>query len=414
MEIKCSVCGKVIKPHDGFYRLGDGYVCSNCVRTNNHIKRCSRCDEFFLVDETDTDRRLCDKCKDEIYTNTLNSYSTKPDPIFKNKYGKENSKNLRYYGLEMEFSYVNPLYARVVFDSLYKDKLIYNKSDSSLSEGVEIVTSPCDKKNIINLLDRMKEGLCTFDSSSSHNAGVHIHVSKSSIDRLSQYKMSLLFNYKHNYNDYFKRLIYYLVGRNTSPYDSSSYYQYALLGDINDMRRLLSHDTRRQCINFSNTNTIEFRFFRSSNDVDVIKSYIEFVDKIIEYCTKYSFKDMNIGLFIRWLNDNTNNEILIHKIAEFLSKNSGFDCKELSFNYDVDLLKGINVDDYIHILNSMDCSYNVKTFRNTISLVKTYGVSRRRTVAIDESKLKGLLRKMFETYKKVQVNKIMKGLEQCA
>ena len=151
--MKCSQCGKNVNANDVIV-TDYGFICEDCFevgRITHH--KCLVCGTY-----TSNENMICYSCINGVYTRNINSYSTKPKPVFKNyKYDKDIPLGKRYYGLELEFSNTDSVKVKEKMLDLYKDKWLYNKSDGSLSYGVEIVTSPCDYKSIMWLLDKMKE-----------------------------------------------------------------------------------------------------------------------------------------------------------------------------------------------------------------------------------------------------------------
>ena len=213
IKIVCSDCGKEIKDKNFCVDEYDNIICRDCATSKYHnCKGCSK-----LIKKT---KKYCDRCNSEIYRNGINSYSTKPDSIFKN-YKLDNDKDMNrvYYGMELEISYLNPFMAKGLFKDLYKNKFMYNKSDSSLTEGVEIVTSPCDMRSIKYLLSKMKPGLewlKSFNSDYCSNAGIHIHVSKKMVSPFDMIKLYKLLNSYTIQSADDKKAILYLSGRITN------------------------------------------------------------------------------------------------------------------------------------------------------------------------------------------------------
>lgn len=316
-QIKCECCGKVLSMTDDVLETVDGgLICYECYSKKYTI--CGSCKKYFITDG----HYMCKKCEDDIYNKSLNCYSTKPRPSFKNKYCTNNNDlNNIYYGLEMEFSYVSPTLIHRMLKKYYDDKYIYNKSDSSLcGGGVEIVTSPMDKYRLNKFLSDIHNDLKVINKVKNYNnnAGVHIHVSRKGIPKETIYKLSYLLNYKNS--SVFKNIIYYLSNRCTFKNMDDCNDSYCKIGDtysINDLKYVSSHDV---ALNLGNDNTIEFRLFKSTCDTNVIKMYVELVNKMIYYCNNNPIKRINIPLFIQWLYNNTDNKIIKDKIDRYNKK----------------------------------------------------------------------------------------------
>ena len=294
--MKCSQCGKNVNANDVIV-TDYGFICKDCFESRSRTYyKCLVCGTY-----TNNENMICDNCISGVYVKNINSYGTKPKPIFKNyKYDKDIPLGKRYYGLELEYSNTNSVKVKEKMFDLYKDKWLYNKSDGSLSNGVEIVTSPCDYKSIMWLLDKMKEPIKEITSGTkySQNAGIHIHVSKKSIPSYNIYKLSYLLN-----NIQAKELssiMFYLSGRNVKISDNYLG-RYAKIGDIYEFK----NDTDRYlALNLTNEHTIEFRIFKATNDMDKVKSYVNFVESMIKFVDVTPFKDINLNNYLLYLLNN--------------------------------------------------------------------------------------------------------------
>ena len=294
--MKCSQCGKNVNANDVIV-VDYGFICKDCFKiVERTYHKCLVCGTY-----TSNENMICDSCISGVYTRNINSYSTKPKPVFKNyKYDKDIPLGKRYYGLELEYSNTDSIKVKEKMFDLYKDKWLYNKSDGSLSDGVEIVTSPCDYKSIMWLLDEMKEPIKKITSGTKYtqNAGIHIHVSKKSIPSYNIYKLSYLLN-----NIQAKELssiMFYLSGRNVKISDNYLG-RYAKIGDIYEFK----NDTDRYlALNLTNKHTIEFRIFKATNDMDKVKSYIDFVESMIKFVDITPFKDINLNNYLLYLLNN--------------------------------------------------------------------------------------------------------------
>ena len=185
MTILCKHCGNEVRLHDAKSTEDGDIICGRCAR--EHYIKCSNCDNYIRAD---LHRRLCKVCDSIVYRKSLNSYSTKPIPRF---HGKKSSTDngVRFFGLEIELNHVAPASAFALFNELYKDQLIYNKHDGSISDGVEVVVNPHDYYSIKKTLSRMQKGFDEVKNVRGYtdNAGIHIHVSRKSIDPIDIYKL---------------------------------------------------------------------------------------------------------------------------------------------------------------------------------------------------------------------------------
>lgn len=354
---RCIVCGRMVH-EDNAYSTHEGYICMTCRDAHGYIY-CGSCGRHYIPSDNSS-RIRCPDCEDRIYKQEINSYGTKPVPYYKNFNKKLDGKDIgvRYYGIEMEFNNSSP---REVFElggDLYEEKFIYNKSDSSISGGVEVVTSPMDKRVIPQLLKRM-EGIFEYVGSHNYkdNAGLHIHVNKKTIDAIDRYKLNILLN---TYTTQREKDIMYMLSGRKERYDASIYDHYFEIGTRKDIiKPATGHSV---ALNTSNTYTFEFRIFKSSNNPDRIMSYIELVDSMIDFCHTHGIKDINIGNFIVYLKTTSTNDILLNIIRYYESKGNVFNYKQRlvnfsEYNHKLDGLRWYEFYKVLSYLNEVDSLY---------------------------------------------------------
>ena len=316
IKLKCKCCGEDIDTNSFAVTEDGDLICHSCA--DKKYVPCRYCGKYI---PKEFGRWVCNECESSIYTNAINGYSTKPTPRFKNKLGVERDIGNRYYGMELEFSYVKPELAKALFPELYKNKMIYNKSDASLDCGVEIVTNPCDMYTIKTLLSSMQNGLDVINQIPNHTirAGVHIHVNRKSIGAITIYKLGYLLNNRWEYKD--RQFLMYLSGRIKSINSSGLGDDYCHTGTqykFSDFGR--SVEDRHIALNCNNDNTIEFRIYKSSANVDVLKSYVDTTYLLIEFCSSTSIKDININNFALYILEHSKNKLLLDKVNEYLDK----------------------------------------------------------------------------------------------
>lgn len=406
MKVVCSICGREINGREGFdyYVTDDGEIVG-------HFCCCSilrRCGCGRLIKK---DKPRCNDCEERIYSNHINGYCTKPVGVFKN-YKLDTTKPInhtRYYGIEMEY---NNCDYHIVWDrgerkKLYTDKWLYNKTDSSIRNGVEIVTSPMDRKSVNKLLDNMVNIFEYVKECSEHtnNAGIHIHVTRKSISIPDVYKIAMLLNNSEYVDEYSKRLLYYLSGRLPEPSLETTFsYSYCSVAN-NDRLRSMSTG-HNVAFNTYNHNTLEFRIFKSTADVEVIKSYVELVDKIIEFCHTHGIRSITINNFIMWLKDNTKNKIILNRIKEFEDALGEVGAVSRNFSYNIyELIRGIKWYAYPRLIYSLNDNSNIRDAvkkRNAyVNLVPKYFSGRNKEV-ID---------KLINTVRKASIYYILNNQE---
>ena len=70
------------------------------------------------------------------------------------------------------------------------------------------------------------------------------------------------------------------------------------------MVKLLDETERYLALNLTNEHTIEFRIFKTTNDMDKVKSYINFVESMIKFVDITPFKDINLNNYLLYLLNN--------------------------------------------------------------------------------------------------------------
>ena len=364
--MKCSRCGKNVNADDVII-TDYGFICKDCFNVGRKTyHKCLVCGTY-----TDNENMICDSCTSGVYIKNINSYGTKPKPVFKNyKYDKDVPLGNRYYGLELEYSNTDSVQVKEKMLDLYKDKWLYNKSDGSLCNGVEIVTSPCDYKSIMWLLDKMKDPIKNITSGSKYtqNAGIHIHVSKKSIPSYNIYKLSYLLN-----NIQAKELssiMFYLSGRNNCIGDENEV-RYAKIGEITKFK---DETDRYLALNLTNLHTIEFRIFKSTNDMDKVKSYINFVESMIKFVDITPFKDINLNNYLLYLVNNPFDRKIDSRLLRILKYKRVSLSKienEFGFSKARNLLYKINTSELYKVICLLD-KFADKGYKKGFKVIEKY------------------------------------------
>lgn len=169
---------------------------------------------------------------------------------------------------------------------------------------------------------------------------------------------------------------------------------------------------RHIALNIRNSNTFEFRLFKSSAEEEVIKSYVEIVDKMLEFSHNFGLKDMRVGNFILWLQRNTDNAIILDKVNKILSSQLlKRDSLLIDHTKIMQQLKGIKWDRYPRIIGGIE-STGFKSSRglNIKQILDNYHMFQPMKTEPSNS----VAKKLYITYKKVLINKIMKEVNKCA
>jgi hypothetical protein len=347
-KVLCASCG--IELYDYDYSEIDGCTyCNSCV--NELFFRCAKCNEFFDLDREVCHEyygSFCDTCFDGLFMECYdcrcfeyidqmvetncglvceacyyeyhnegcfdNIMDCEYKPLFKfyRGIGEKRNKYNRYYGIELEAINAQCLHGNddIAGDVLDLDSIFFCKKDGSLENGFETVTHPMtfkyimeNKKKFIKLLKLLKDsGMRSYDS---NQCGIHIHVSKKSVSRLTLYKLLKLFYENQDF-------IFKFSKRTKSEWRS-----FCTLDDereCNKSKKDIRYEkaktkkwsfSRYIAINLLNDKTIEFRIFRGTLNIKSFFKNIEFCDSIIRFCEDTSLLDINVSEYKEYVYKNS-------------------------------------------------------------------------------------------------------------
>ena len=311
-KIYCSHCGEIIEGDDYDTIYGEP-ICENCV--DRYTTVCDRCEEIVWDDDIHSDEStcLCHRCFENYYTRcedcdsivhndeayeydgcyychecyqnirrnaSIHEYSYKPEPIF---YGDSN----RYFGVELEIDGAGK-------DDDYADELlniannddehIYIKSDSSLDDGMEIVTYPMSleyHKDFCWCSVMKKAIYLGYRSHQTSTCGLHIHINRDSLgldrDEQDEVISRILYFVEHHWNEMlkFSRRSEYTMNRWAARYGYEN-------SPKAIMDKAKKNYGRYVAVNLCNYHTIEFRLFRGTLKYNTLIATLELVNKICE------------------------------------------------------------------------------------------------------------------------------------
>ena len=297
----CSNCGIITKD---IIKIDGRVYCKDCF---DNLPKCKICGEVSI------DRDICFSClqKEQLYycpdcgeyhkgdyackLTRIKNYGYKPSPLFRKEKFEKIEKTL-FFGLEIETSTKMVDKGMIALEAQkMANGLMYAKSDSSIS-GFEMVFHPISKrwfnnnKDIfIKLFDYLKKH--KVDGYRVGEAGMHIHVNKNIWTVGQIYRAMKVFDKEDD-------LIKTISMRDV---DRLNYW-----ADIRDNRILeISIDRKgtdhQEALNLTE-NTIEFRIFRSSLEIETLERNIEFISLLYEYT-----KHKRIIPFRRFIRDNSKN-----------------------------------------------------------------------------------------------------------
>ena len=215
----------------------------------------------------------------------LHPWSFKPNPVF-------NGDGKKFLGIEMEFHNCGKSDERA--DNIIGDlnKIIYAKNDGSLQNGMEFVTHPCTPQFHLSNIDYDKffKRVQALRGESTANSGLHVHVNRDFFKGNNEIAKIIRF-----VENNFDTLMLFACRTNE---DSSWCMNYGL--EVKELSQIYtearSQNEKYRSINLCPSNTIEFRMFRSTQDVERIHAYIQFVDVVTDLANMDSIR------YIGWSN----------------------------------------------------------------------------------------------------------------
>ena len=322
-EIICSCCGSIIDD-ENYYEVEDRVICEDCYNNRtftcdccgeryfsdndygdsdtlicrtcyeNEYHRCERCNRLIHDDDTNWhgDYPYCESCYDDICDDFINEYSYKPDPIF---HRCPNEEKIRYYGVELEIDKggKDDGNAEVLYNIANSDEEnLYIKSDSSLSDGMELVSHPCSlqyHKTEFPWADVMKKAVSMYYRSHNTNTcGLHIHIGREAlgetVEEQEEVISRIMFFFESHWNEMFNfsRRSEYAVEHWASRYG----YKEKPKDILEDAKK--NRKGRYACVNITNYDTIEIRLFRGTLKYNTFIAAIEMVDLICENAIRLS------------------------------------------------------------------------------------------------------------------------------
>lgn len=279
----CENCMDVVDVQDTHAVLAGQSWCEGCC--SEYLTQCDQCDSevvredsYYCEDGCDGD--FCESCYNEHAgehrRGPIHDYGYKPEPQFM-------GKGPRYFGVELEIDGAGQDRdnAEKILEHSKDEALFYIKSDSSLDDGLEIVTHPA---SLDYHLTRFPWGDISkaardlgYKSHDAGTCGLHVHVSRAALGssyasrELTISKLIvLLWRHWHKL---------YKFSRRSS--DTWCHQQYS----FEKLSQAGLEDAKNKghsvALNVSNRDTIEFRIFRGSLNVRTLKAALRMVDVLI-------------------------------------------------------------------------------------------------------------------------------------
>jgi len=203
--IECDDCGELFTDELIFIDPSNTSYCESCMSEYYSCEDCGRFVHERDVEEIDG-YYYCESCAEDNRT-YIRNYSFKPLPEF-------HGNGVKFFGVELETDLGDnrDSYARELYESSRDENLYYLKEDSSLDDGVEVVTHPCTLEyhlsqfpwqEITNIAKEYE-----FKSHDAETCGLHVHISRAAFGEGEEEQekniAKLLFLVNNNWEDMVK------------------------------------------------------------------------------------------------------------------------------------------------------------------------------------------------------------------
>lgn len=319
-------------PSDRGESPGQGVLRKMCHRCHNEaLTRCTGCGEVtykFTSHRIVTREGLgyeCQSCHAE--NRIIQGYSYKPAPSWlrSSKQTQTVRNDTLMMGVELE---VEPNadsiigveeFCREIIKKIFPKKFLYCKTDSSIRNGIEIVSHPFSYEHFKEnqeLWQKLFEWMfkCRW-SGASTRCGGHIHLTKRAFTSLHLHKfIEFIMNTSH------RQFIEILSERRSFNYCGF---------DVRDMdtkalaklKKNLS-GKRNSAVNLQPSKTVELRFFSGVSTLKQLNKNIEFVDSLYNYTLNCSPRTITVAKYAQFLVENAKH---YKNIVQFLQNMETFE-----------------------------------------------------------------------------------------
>lgn len=324
----CDGCGNYVNVssltevnHNAYSRSSTRKVCESCL--NSDYRQCERCDDawfnrdlcYWAGNEAcqrcyENSACSCDDCGaehwdgDNHYAFCEGSSDDDSDSSAIHAWNYEVLNTLNFLGqpadklwlgveLEVECKSGSGWQRGELADEVayaMRDFAVL-KSDGSLDNGFEIVTAPATieihrtewtsrfyGKSFIKELRSWDAGTC----------GLHVHISRKPLSKLTQAKIVGFCNIEEN-----RVWMEKLAGRTS---------HYAEFKDVEQLGKQWRYQSSRyKVVNLENPDTLEFRIFKGSLRPERLWRALEFVHSLVKFCEQTSLEKLQASQYLEWL-----------------------------------------------------------------------------------------------------------------
>lgn len=305
---RCDDCGEYVSS-DYINTDGNGNCICDCCFENDY-DRCRDCEDIVHNEDayyTEDGECYCQDCSDE-HRSSIHPYSYKPTPLFHSTdyVGYTPKENTLYLGVELEIDEGDNKEEMV--ESIHEDMdWIYCKEDSSLDDGIELVTHPCTLDFHLNngYGEKFKELISNgWRGHDTTTCGLHCHVNRKYLGEtlsereLTIAKIMLVMDrlWDNGLVKFTRRTDAQLERWAKRCYMEENGEDFHDFTEEKIIEKASSYRDRGRyfALNLRNSNTIEFRLFRSTLNITTFNATLQFVSNLVNYCKDTSLAEIQM------------------------------------------------------------------------------------------------------------------------
>lgn len=296
-----------------FYSYGCYDYCQEYALEEGYIGYCHSCEELMDTDylywHEGHGEYYCEYCYPQADSIIAEWHEHKQDDIVFYKADSEDKPKF-YFGIELEidkrrsdYNYNNET-AETIREEHFEANEMYFEEDGSLWGGFEIITQPMSYEFILENKDRFADlfnylDLRGYTGEDNSSAGLHFHISNDNIT--DEHIHQIIYFLENNLAD-----IHKLSRR---PGDLNRYANSYCFDSLNDHIRVKENEggaldynevirlyekknySRYHILNTTNEHTIEFRFFKSTLNIDHFIGSIQFINTLVNMTINGHLRD---------------------------------------------------------------------------------------------------------------------------
>lgn len=299
--VQCVDCNSYVEKSSAYTCANGETICSDCY--DEDYFTCASCNEVYYYTDQNGDGHgncYCPNCFDTHCD--IHRYDYRPNQI--NFYGEQDRNKNLHIGIELEIQGDGYMEFINSIKNNFSDQMFYLKADGSLNDyGVEIVSHPMTYEYIMNNTDWYK----VFRYMEKHymndidNCGLHFHLDR---NYLNDNDITLIDYIVNNFSEYFSAY----GGRD---FDECTEYCKKVNKKSDDWGRLAYDESRYQAVNLTNTDTVELRFCKATDDFETFINRVKMIFAIVAFAKKHDLEKMqklNLDqfkeIFTKFMNDN--------------------------------------------------------------------------------------------------------------